>query len=74
MAHVSLNGGDPAAQADEVHQAAGMVMVQLGVGIEVANERLRAYATAVDRPLLEVARDVVAKRVRLSPPAEDPAP
>lgn len=44
----------------EVHQASGMLMVQLGVSIEVALARLRAYAFAQGRPLSEIAREVVA--------------
>jgi hypothetical protein len=48
----------------EVHQAAGMVSVQLGVGVEEALVRLRAYAYAHDRRLAAVARDVIERRVR----------
>ena len=44
----------------EVHQASGMVMVQLGVSIEVALARLRAYAFAQGRTVSEIAREVVA--------------
>jgi hypothetical protein len=44
----------------EVHQASGMLMVQLGVSIEVALARLRAYAFAQGRPVSEIAREVVA--------------
>jgi hypothetical protein len=49
----------------EVYQAAGMVMVQLGVSIEEATVRLHAYAFASDRPLVDVARDVVGRHLRL---------
>jgi hypothetical protein len=49
----------------EVYQAAGMVMAQLGVGIEEATVRLHAYAFANDRPLIDVARGVVGRTVRL---------
>jgi GAF domain-containing protein len=48
-----------------VHNAAGAVSVQLGVGITEALLRLRAYAFANDRPLDEVAEDIVARRLRL---------
>ena len=44
----------------EVHQATGMLMIQLGVPIDVALARLRAFAFAQNRPVGEVARDVVA--------------
>jgi hypothetical protein len=47
-----------------VHQASGMVAVQLGVSVGEALIRLRAYAFANDRPLAKVAEDVVGRRVR----------
>jgi hypothetical protein len=47
-----------------VHQAAGMVAVQLGVSVADALLRLRAHAFAYDRPLRDVADDVVARRMR----------
>ena len=49
----------------EIYQAAGMVTVQLDVDIPEALARLRAHAYAEERPLAEVARDVVARRLRL---------
>ena len=36
-----------------------MVMVQLGVGLDEALLRMRAYPYAEDRPLAEVAGDIV---------------
>jgi hypothetical protein len=48
----------------EVHQATGMIIVQLGVSAAVALVRLRAYAYAHDRRLRDVAGDVVARRLR----------
>jgi hypothetical protein len=50
----------------EVHQATGMIIVQLGVTAAVALVRLRAYAYAHDRRLRDVARDVVARRLRFT--------
>ncbi len=47
-----------------VHQAAGMVAAQLDVTVGHALIRLRAYAFGNDRPLAEVARDVVARTLR----------
>ncbi len=47
-----------------VHQAAGMVSVQLDVTVGQALIRLRAHAFGNDRPLAEVARDVAARRLR----------
>jgi hypothetical protein len=51
----------------EVHQATGIVSVQLGVGLEEALVRLRAHAFAHGKPLLEIAREVVARRLRFRP-------
>lgn len=47
-----------------VHQASGMVAAQLEVSVAEALIRLRAFAFGNDRPLREVARDVVARRLR----------
>jgi hypothetical protein len=44
----------------EVHQAQGMLTVQLGVGLDEALARLRAHAFAQGRSLVEVARAVLA--------------
>jgi hypothetical protein len=48
-----------------VHQASGMVAVQLGVGVGEALIRLRAYAFANDRPIADVAEAIVTRRLRL---------
>jgi AmiR/NasT family two-component response regulator len=50
-----------------VHEATGMVSVQLQVGIEEALAILRAHAWASGRPLVGVAADVVARRLRFDP-------
>ncbi|HEY3733923.1 MAG TPA: ANTAR domain-containing protein [Streptosporangiaceae bacterium] len=55
----------------EVHQATGMVSVQLGVSLDEAFVRLRAHAFARDVALGEIASDVVGRRLRFDP---DPAP
>jgi len=63
-------GGQPpdlALHRAEIDQATGMLTEQLGVGIEEAFIRLRAYAYAHDRGLSDLARDIVARRLRLSP-------
>ena len=49
----------------EVHQASGMVSVQLGVGVGEALVRLRAHAYVTERPLSEIAADVVGRRLQL---------
>jgi hypothetical protein len=51
-----------------VHQASGMVSAQLDVPVGEALLRLRAHAFARDRPLVEVATDVVARRLRFGEP------
>jgi len=51
----------------EIDQATGMLTEQLGTGAEQAFARLRAYAYAQDRPLGDVARDIVERRLRLEP-------
>lgn len=48
-----------------VHNAAGMVSVQLGISVTEALIRLRAFAFSNDRLLADVAQDVIARRVRL---------
>ncbi|MBR7829288.1 GAF and ANTAR domain-containing protein [Actinospica sp. MGRD01-02] len=53
------------ADFDEIHQATGMVMVQCGVEAEEALLRLRARAFTDGVALGELAREVVARRVRL---------
>jgi GAF domain len=47
-----------------VHQAAGMVSVQLNISVGDALVRLRAHAFAADRQLGEVAGAVIARRLR----------
>lgn len=47
----------------EVHQAVGMVFVQLGVTTAEALALLRAYAFSTSRPLEDVAREVVGRRL-----------
>ena len=54
----------PATYRAEVHQATGMISVQLGVSLAEALVRLRAYAYADGRLIAEVASDVVARRLR----------
>jgi hypothetical protein len=63
-------GGQPPALAvhrAEIDQATGMLTEQLGVGIGDAFIRLRAYAYVNDLRLTDVARDIVARRLRLQP-------
>jgi len=62
--------GQPAGLAfyrAEIDQATGMLTEQLGVNITDAFVRLRAYAYVNDLQLADVARDIVARRLRLFP-------
>jgi len=63
---------DLARHRAEIDQATGMVSAQLGVAIGEAFVRLRAYAYAQERRLSEVAGEIVARRLRLSPDPEPP--
>ncbi len=56
----------------EIDQATGMLTEQLGVGITDAFVRLRAYAYVNDIQLADVARDIVARRLRLVPDPDLP--
>ena len=68
-------GAPPGAVAEEleagadfhfaVHNAAGMVSVQLGISVTEALIRLRAHAFSHDRLIADVAQDVIARTLRL---------
>jgi len=68
-------GAPPGAVAEEleagadfhfaVHNAAGMISVQLGISVTEALIRLRAHAFSNDRPIADVAQDVIDRRLRL---------
>jgi hypothetical protein len=47
----------------EIHQATGMVLTQLGINATDALARLRAHAFVEQRLLIDVARDVVDRRL-----------
>jgi hypothetical protein len=53
-----------AKEGDEVYQAVGMIMAQLGVDADEALARLRGHAFAESRTALQLARDVIAHRTR----------
>ncbi len=61
---VSVSLGQETDFAAVVHQASGMVSVQLDVSVAESLIRLRAYAFAHDRHLTEVAAAVVSHRLR----------
>ncbi|MGX7827857.1 GAF and ANTAR domain-containing protein [Actinokineospora sp. 24-640] len=56
----------------EVHQATGMVQVQLGTSTEAALMRLRGHAFTHDLPLAEVARQVVTRTLRFTQEEDRP--
>jgi hypothetical protein len=74
--------GLPAADSDladnlplhnpQLHQATGMISAQLDVPMKDAFARLRARAFADQRPLTDLAADVVARRIRFDPAKEAP--
>ncbi len=52
----------------QIHQASGMVSVQLGISVQAALAVLRASAYAADRSLHDVATDVISHRLRMDDP------
>jgi hypothetical protein len=73
-AEVTWRGDSGTGHQAIVHQATGMIIVQLGVPADAAFIRLRAYAWTHGRTLTEVARDVVDRRLRFAPDPTGPAP
>lgn len=79
LALLQLDSGGPDSFADDtasraayqmqVHQATGMVKIQAGVPIDDAFLMLRAHAFAAGRSVIEVALDVIERRLRF--PTED---
>lgn len=68
-AQPSLDGSDLGAiemieDRAEVHQATGMVSVMADLDMADALVRLRAHAFATERPILDVARDVLTRSLR----------
>lgn len=66
---IAIHDGQPLSSGyfetrPEVHQATGMISVQLGISVGDAFIRLRARAFAENRSLSELATDVVARRIR----------
>lgn len=51
----------------EIHQAAGMVQIQLGIDTEAALMRLRGYAYTHQIPLAQLASQVVGRELRFTP-------
>jgi hypothetical protein len=49
--------------ADRVHQASGMVSAQLGCGVAEALAQMMILAAKTQEPLMELADDVVQRRI-----------
>jgi hypothetical protein len=60
--HPSLSEGF--AYSPVIHQATGMISAQAGIGVGDALLLLRARAYAAERPLTDIATDVVQRRLR----------
>ena len=58
----------------EIHQASGMVAVQLGIAPSEALLRIRGHAFAHDLPVRAVATEIVARRLRLDDDRPDLEP
>ena len=71
-AELAWQHDDATANQAVVHQATGMILVQLGVTAEAAFVRLRAYAYADNRSLGEVARAVVDRSLHFTPDPPSP--
>jgi hypothetical protein len=50
----------------EIHQATGIVLAQLGVSAPQALARMRGHAFVEQRLLIDVARDVVSRRLQFT--------
>lgn len=75
---LTINELHPTPQADtfalsrrEIHQATGMVLVQLGLTATEALVRLRAHAFANNQSVRDVAREVVARTLVFTPDVAD---
>ena len=63
---------DAVAYRAEIHQACGMVSIQLRIPVAEAVVRIRAHAFANELPVGAVAADIVARRLRLTDDREEP--
>lgn len=63
---LSTGWEQPATYRPDVHQATGMISVQLEVSLAEALARLRARAHTDDRPVAAIAADVLARRLRFT--------
>ncbi len=62
---------DPDAHRAEVHQASGMMAVQLGINVDDALARIRAHAYATNDLVARVAGEILAHRLHLGNDGQD---
>lgn len=55
----------PEALRAQVHQASGMLSARFGISPDAAMLRLRAHAFSTERPINDVARDVVSRQLNI---------
>ena len=63
--------GKPLDDRAEIHQATGVISVQASITLIEALLLLRAHAYSAGRPILDIARDVMAKALRFGPESDD---
>jgi len=63
---------DGTANSAGIHQATGVVAVQLGISVASALSVLRAHAFSEERSLRDIADDIVARRLRLDDDHQNP--
>ena len=68
----TVDDPDPLFGRDEVPMATGMIAVQLGVSMAQALIELRAAAFTTNRPIIDVAADVLTGRITFTPPGPSP--
>jgi AmiR/NasT family two-component response regulator len=56
----------------QIHQASGMISVQLHVPVAEALMRIRAHAFSTSQPVSVVAADIVGRRLRLADDRNQP--
>jgi len=68
---IGAEPSEPWAHKAVVHNASGMVAEQLRISVDEAFLRLRAVAFAAERPVADVARDVIDRVLRVEPWVQD---
>lgn len=68
----AINGPPNPFTRTQIHIAAGMVAIQLGVHPDEGVDRLRAYSYACGRRISAVAGDIIARRLTLRDQRDPP--